>query len=65
MDVIRQLLDKIVLMADEVGQAELDSKTDHYYEREVIDRVRTRQQISITEAIDAVTYLRSVIQEDS
>lgn len=62
MQVIQVLLDKIVHMSEGL---DLDSKTDHYYERGVVDMVKAREDIGITEAIDAITYLRSLIQEDS
>lgn len=64
MEVIKPLLEKIKAMAEEVGIGRLNGLDSNYYEREIVDKVIAGDQISITEAVDVVTFLRSIIQED-
>lgn len=61
MKVNKILTDKIISMADEVGRERLNGLDRNYYERDIIDRVRSGEEISITEAVEAVTWLREEI----
>lgn len=55
------LVEKIKSMAEEIGREELDDETDHYYERDIVDRLYAGDGISVTEAVEAVQYLRSIL----
>jgi hypothetical protein len=61
MKVNKVLTDKILQMAEEVGQEILNGLDHNYYEREIVDRVVAGQEISITEAVEAITFLREEI----
>jgi hypothetical protein len=63
MKVNKVLTDKIITMAEEIGQSVLDGLDRNYYERDIVDRVQAGEEISITEAVEAITWLREEIND--
>jgi len=62
MQVSEVLLAKVRGMAAEAGGPEtLDGLDHHYYEREIVGRVLAREEVSITEVVEAVTWLREFL----
>lgn len=55
------LTDKVLQMAAEIGLPVLNGLDRNYYERGIVDRVVAREEISITEAVEVITWLRKEI----
>jgi hypothetical protein len=65
MIVIPAMLDKIRRMAAAVGEETLAAQDDHYYERGVLADFLQGGELSISQAIDLVTYLRTLTTQDA
>jgi len=59
MEVIKVLTDKIKAMAEAAG--DLSALPGNYYEREIVEKVQAGDQIGVSEAVDVVMFLRTVL----
>jgi hypothetical protein len=59
------LRNKIIRMAEAVGEETLAAQQDHFYERGVLEDFLQYGEIGIAEAIDVITYLRTLTDQDA